>query len=81
MTVSPECSFPFPPFQMIAEKKKKDEERAVRWALAQAEATSAASSKPPILESLDEVPLSATYTKLEKSLPPDGKVPWGEFFK
>ncbi|KXZ52410.1 hypothetical protein GPECTOR_9g454 [Gonium pectorale] len=62
---------------MIEEQRKKDQERAMRQALAQAQAMGNAAP----YESVDEMPLSATYTKLEKSLPPDGKVPWGEFFK
>lgn len=61
---------------MIAENKKKEQERATRLALAQANEVAASA-----LESVDETPVSATYAKLEKSLPPDGKVPWGEFFR
>ncbi|GLC45333.1 hypothetical protein PLESTB_000310800 [Pleodorina starrii] len=66
---------------MIAEKKKKDQERAVRQALAAAQAAGGSGKPGVTLESVDEVPLSATYTKLEKGLPADSKVPWGEFFR
>ncbi|GIL88401.1 hypothetical protein Vretimale_15008 [Volvox reticuliferus] len=65
---------------MIAEQKKKEQERAMRAALAQAQAVGG-DKLGLSLESVDELPLSATYTKLEKGLPPDGKVPWAEFFK
>lgn len=62
---------------MIAEQKRKEQERKAREALAAASAINLTGT----MESMDEMPLSTTYSKLEKSLPPDGKVPWGEFFR
>lgn len=62
------------PLQMIAENRRKEAERQAKQALAGLGNMSA-------LESVDELPISVTYSKLEKSLPADGKVPWAEFFK
>ncbi|KAG2488999.1 hypothetical protein HYH03_012438 [Edaphochlamys debaryana] len=62
---------------MIAENKKKEAERQTRLALAQAQAMGGAGP----LESVDESQPTVAYTKLDKALPPDGNVPWAEFFK
>jgi ACS family sodium-dependent inorganic phosphate cotransporter len=64
---------------MKAEAKRKEQERATRVALADAAAVDGKRVSP--MESVDELPISTTFSKLEKSLPPDSAVPWAEFFK